>query len=345
MVKLGDTFPSVATARDAIKLAVTDDGESYTTLKSDKKRYVIGCKDSSCKFSIRATLSTKELVAITVYEPHSCSPAIHYKSRTSQSIRYLCEHHRAAVVDNRKITAAQIRADERLRFNNVISYLQAYRTIQALRFEIDGDEANCFAKFPAYCQRYKAADPLNFCKMKVYETGQFEAIFFAPASCRQAYTKMRNFLAIDGTHTLSKYRMMLLICCGIDANDNVFPIAWGLVPIENEYWWTWFLENLALAYSSTSSEDHIFISDRDKGIAPAVAKVFPLGLQAHCCQHIADNIQSKFGNKCRLLFWACARAKYKVDFEKALKALYKQDEKAGKYIDNIPHKLWARYVL
>ena len=28
--------------------------------------------------------------------------------------------------------------------------------------------------------------------------------------------------------------MMLLVACGIDANDKVVPLAWALVPIENE---------------------------------------------------------------------------------------------------------------
>lgn len=235
IVKLGNTFLSVATVHNAIKLAVTDNRKLYTILKSDKKRYIIGCKDSFCKFSIWATLSTKELVAITVYKLYSCSPAIYYKSRTSQSIRYLCKHYQAAVVDNRKITAAQIQVDKRLQFNNVISYLQAYCTIQAFCFEIDSDKANCFAKFPAYCQYYKTADLLNFCKMKVYKTGQFEAIFFVPAGCCQAYTKIYNFLAIDSIYILSKYWIILLICCGIDTNNNMFSIAWGLVPIKNKY--------------------------------------------------------------------------------------------------------------
>ena len=35
--------------------------------------------------------------------------------------------------------------------------------------------------------------------------------------------------------------MMILIACGIDANDKVIPLERGLVPIENEMWWSWFL--------------------------------------------------------------------------------------------------------
>jgi hypothetical protein len=84
---------------------------------------------------------------------------------TNQSINqveFLKPHHRASVIDNRNITAATLRSNERLLYSNEISYMQAWRTIQALLIEIDGDEANCFAKFPAYIERYKAADKFNY---------------------------------------------------------------------------------------------------------------------------------------------------------------------------------------
>jgi hypothetical protein len=40
--------------------------------------------------------------------------------------------------------------------------MQAWRTIQALLVEIDGNEADCFALFPAYIERYKAAHQRNY---------------------------------------------------------------------------------------------------------------------------------------------------------------------------------------
>ena len=56
-------------------------------------------------------------------------------------------------------------------------------------------------------------------------------------------------------------------------------------------------------------ENHIFISDREKGITIGVEKCFPQALHLHCCQHIADNLQQRFGNKVRPLFWNAAYAK------------------------------------
>ena len=89
IVQLNDQFQSIDAARDAIKAYVLDQGESYTTVASDQKRYIIACKDAACKFRIRATRSKKEVVAITVFKPHSCSLAVHYKSKQSQLVCYL----------------------------------------------------------------------------------------------------------------------------------------------------------------------------------------------------------------------------------------------------------------
>jgi hypothetical protein len=86
MVKLNDVFESIPAARSAITKFVLDQGESYKLVASDKKRYIICCKDSKCKFRIRATWSAKEVVSITIMEPHTCSPATHYKSKQHQSV-------------------------------------------------------------------------------------------------------------------------------------------------------------------------------------------------------------------------------------------------------------------
>ena len=88
-----------------------------------------------------------------------------------------------------------------------------------------------------YAERYIAADPNNHVKIKLYRvTSHFQAAFFAPAGTRQGSQWIRTFLGVDGTHTSSRFRMILLIVVGIDANDETLPLAWALVPIENQAW-------------------------------------------------------------------------------------------------------------
>ena len=89
-------------------------------------------------------------------------------------------------------------------------------------------------------------------------------------------------------------------------------------------------------------EDHIFISDREKGIATAVEQCFPQSLHLHCCQHIADNLQQRFGNKVRPLFWAIAYAKTRDLFAEKMKLLQVENKDAHSYLQAIDRKLWSR---
>ena len=172
-------------------------------------------------------------------KPHTCCPIVYYKNKQTSAIWFLKDYHCASVVDNCDITPAQIQSDERLQFNNNISYMQAYQVKQALLVEIEGHEANYFARFPAYLQHMADTDDGSLSRLSYNEeTGWFEAAAFAPSAAINACWHIWKFVVLDVCHTKSKYPMMLMIVVGIDANNNAIPLAWVLVPTENEEWWT-----------------------------------------------------------------------------------------------------------
>jgi hypothetical protein len=108
IMQLGDQFAIVEAAQEAVKRYVLDNRESFKVDKSDKKRFLIKCKERGCGFAIRVSKSSKEIVFITIFKLHTCSPAVHYNNRQAHSVSYLIEHHCAAIINNRKITVAQI---------------------------------------------------------------------------------------------------------------------------------------------------------------------------------------------------------------------------------------------
>jgi hypothetical protein len=66
------------------------------------------------------------------------------------------------------------------------------------------DEAESFAKFPAYQERFIAADAENYCKIQVNkDTGNFMGIFFALAGLRHTYESMVELIGFDRTYTAS----------------------------------------------------------------------------------------------------------------------------------------------
>ena len=122
MLSINDLFLTIKEARDTINRHVLDKEKSYKVYKSDSRRHIIICKDLVCKFIIRASLLKKKGVIITILIPYSCSLANHYKNKQSSALWFLKDHHRAFIIDNKTLTPAQIQSNNRLRFNNTISY-------------------------------------------------------------------------------------------------------------------------------------------------------------------------------------------------------------------------------
>ena len=147
-----------------------------------------------------------------------------------------------------------------------------------------GDEAESFAKFLAYIERFQAADLDNYCKIKKHkETGNFQAAFFALVGLRYTHMSMRSFIGIDGTHTSTRFRMTLLIAGGIDANGETLPLAWLLVPIECSTWWSWFMKHLKQAFNLLKAKGFIIMLDREKGLLGVLDEVLLDVVQAFYC--------------------------------------------------------------
>jgi hypothetical protein len=143
-------------ARDRINRHVIDKGESYKVICSNQKSHVLGCRsakgENGCQFYISAGLIKSQDIRISTMRTHSCNPHTHYKFKQLQSTWYLMPHHRASVSTNRDITTAQIKANEKERFGNDISYMAAYRTREKLQEEIEGKEEDDFLHIRTYGQ-------------------------------------------------------------------------------------------------------------------------------------------------------------------------------------------------
>ena len=86
MVSVGDKFPLIKAAREAISRYVLNKGELYRVYKSDKTRYIVICRDSECKFRIRASKLKKDRASIIKLNLYSYTPATYYNSKPSYLI-------------------------------------------------------------------------------------------------------------------------------------------------------------------------------------------------------------------------------------------------------------------
>jgi hypothetical protein len=58
--------------------------------------------------------------------------------------------------------------------------------------------------------------------------------------------------------------MTLLVISILDGNNEILPIAWAMVLIEDMENWTWFLDHIKQSFKDINCEDMVLINDKDK---------------------------------------------------------------------------------
>jgi transposase-like protein len=125
-----------------------------------------------------------------------------------------------------------------------------------------------------------------------------------------------------------------------DGNNNLFPLAFGIVGTEDKASWSWFLNQLKYALGGTAGQfgNYTIMSDRQKGLLAAVHLVFPDSRHRYCLRHIYANFKSA-GHKAEDLKKLVDRAAYafdKYDFDVAMEELKNKDQQAWEWMCKIP---------
>ncbi|GJW28096.1 mutator type transposase [Tanacetum coccineum] len=73
---------------------------------------------------------------------------------------------------------------------------------------------------------------------------------------------------------------------------SAVSVKWG--KLETLFPWSWFLTCLGDDLDLTRDSNFTFISDRQKGLIPALAQVFPCAEHRFCLRHIHENMKGQF---------------------------------------------------
>ncbi|GKB10129.1 peptidyl-prolyl cis-trans isomerase CYP37, chloroplastic [Tanacetum coccineum] len=86
----------------------------------------------------------------------------------------------------------------------------------------------------------------------------------------------------------------LLTAMGRDGNNQMFPIAWALVNIENTNNWQWFMAYLCKDLMLHQGAYLTIISDGHKGLMEVVHTMLPYAKHRQCARHIYANFKKKW---------------------------------------------------
>ncbi|KAH9611096.1 hypothetical protein KSS87_010230 [Heliosperma pusillum] len=196
--------------------------------------------------------------------------------------------------------------------------------------DLYGDWKGSYALLPRYLQALKTTNPGTVVKF-AYKVGGpsnvrvFDRVFWAFGPSIRGFEHCRPILTVDGTHLYGKYKGVLLIAIGVDANDQIYPLAFAIVDCESIDTWGWFMD--CIRKHVTQREGICVISDRHVGIMTAMSKVGggwtePQAFHRFCTRHQASNINTKFkSNELKLAFLSTACAAQRKRFNKGMQKI------------------------
>lgn len=71
-------------------------------------------------------------------------------------------------------------------------------------------------------------------------------------------------LGIDGCFVKHKVKGQVLVALGRDADNAIYPVAWGVVQVENTENWSWFVRMVKEDLGLEDGEGFVLVSDRQK---------------------------------------------------------------------------------
>ena len=344
---VGQEFPDVKSFRNAIKEAAIAQHFELRIIKSDLIRYFAKCAAEGCPWRIRAvklpnapTFTIRSLEGI-----HTCGRNAqngHHQASVDWIVSFIEERLR----DNINYKPKDILHDIHKQYGITIPYKQAWRAKERGLAAIYGSSEEGYCLLPSYCEQIRKTNPGSVAE--VFTTGadnRFQRLFVSFYA--SIYGFLNGCLPIVGLGAIqlkSKYLGTLLSATSFDADGGLFPLAFGVVDVENDESWMWFLSELhkALEMNSENILQLTFLSNGQKGIVDAVRRKFPNSCHAFCMRFLSESVGREFKNS-RLvhLLWKAAYATTSVAFKQKMAELEEISPEAAKWMQQFPPSHWA----
>ncbi|XP_024043035.1 uncharacterized protein LOC112099797 [Citrus clementina] len=325
----------------------------FKIARSTTTRFEAHCCSESCKWRIRATRCSNEQnvpwVVKRIDNVHTCHNEVLVDGR--HQVRSRVVGHIIAekyIQDKRIYTPNDIRADMQQEYGVQLTYQQAYRAREVGLEIVRGNPAESYNLLPKYSHVLTTANEGTVTHLEQDGDGNFLYYFVALGSSIKGFMQyIRPVIAVDGTHLKGLYRGSMFVATCLDGNNQLYPLAIGIMDSENNDAWEWFMMKLHGVIGDRP--ELVIISDRCTAIRRAVLKVFHNASHGVCFYHVKGNIKSQFRMSKALwdqfepAFINAAKAYGHEEFKRQLEGLWMIHSGAADYLENnVGTCNWAR---
>ncbi|KAL4280508.1 hypothetical protein GQ457_03G025190 [Hibiscus cannabinus] len=314
----------------------------YTKNDPDKTR--AKCKGIGCPYMIYASLGKKDGVfrVRTYVSKHSCS--VTFKNRRA-NYRFVGKHFlsKLKILPNLKLKDMMRLAKDELKVELNKNLCQRARVWANKK--IRGRLEDEFNKLFDYVYTLREADPNGTFDLFVQRPTPsanpiFKRLYVCFGGFKEGFKKhCRSVLSLDGCYLKGDFKGEILAAVGRDGNNQIFPVAWVVVEVENRETWGWFLEHIQIDLEIGDGDRFTILSDMQKGLLEEMQPILPNVEHGFCARHMYANWKKEnSGHDMQQLFWACCKATTEAEFHKhsarmatlkdtALSSLLKRDPK------------------
>ncbi|KAK9007037.1 hypothetical protein V6N11_019365 [Hibiscus sabdariffa] len=93
----------------------------------------------------------------------------------------------------------------------------------------------------------------------------FKRLYVCFGGLKEGFKKhCRPVLSLDGCYLKGDFKGEILAAVGRDGNNQIFPVAWAVVEVENRETWAWFLEHIQIDLEIGDGDRFTILSDMQK---------------------------------------------------------------------------------
>jgi hypothetical protein len=228
------------------------------------------CKDVKCKYRVygRQVSNEQTFQIISMQPKHVCGRQ--YKNSIVNAdwiSKKLIEKFR--VQPKMPLEVIQYEVNEKWKVD--VSTSCMYKARAKARQKIYGKLEDQYGHLWDYCETLRMTNKGSCVMIKVdrpnpHVAPKFGRLYFSlPAMKKGFLDGCRPVIGVDECFLKGPFKGQLLAAVGQDGNNNMYPIAFGVVEAENRESWTWFLETLVFDLGVHERGCRpTFISDRQK---------------------------------------------------------------------------------
>ncbi|XP_075076491.1 uncharacterized protein LOC142163137 [Nicotiana tabacum] len=280
----------------------------FKVVRSISTRSSLKCNDDRCEWCVCALrIKDSTLFKIVKIEKnHDCSVNTMKDDQRHETSKLISGY----IIDNPRdprfeVTLAFVMAEMQKLYGLDIGYHKAWRAIQCASTLIRGTPEENYELLSLYLYLMRSKNLGTYTNIKMDDNN--------------GWNHCIPVIAIDATFLKSKFCGVLMISVSKDANNQIFPLAFGITESENNNSYEWH-----------------------QSIAYVIAKVYPKSHHEICIYHLEQNLKRrKVKSEVIKLFQTAARVYKHKEFNHYMSDIAKVDKKTYDYLMEEPPERWA----